>query len=103
MYTPLGGGIDGVSPASQVRPSALWQGVNVEPKNNGGIRSVQGYIKFDDAEISGEGPLLGVHYYNDKVYAVRNAEGGTSATMWESEGGGWTAIKELLSPDGRYS
>lgn len=38
------------------------------------------------------GKTLGVHVYNDTVYAFRNATGGTDATMWKSTASGWERI-----------
>lgn len=102
VYVPLGGGLDGVTPPSRIDPGKLRLAINIEPKERGGYRSLMGYAKFDTNEISGEGVIRGIHYYNGKVYAFRHVSGGASTTMWESSGSGWTAKKTGLSPNGTY-
>lgn len=102
VYIPLGGGVDGRSPLTQQAPGRLRVGSNVECKSGGGYRRIEGYSKFDDDVVPGEGKILGVHYYNGRVYAFRNAVGGATAVMHESTGSGWTAKKTGLTPDGHY-
>ena len=48
----IGGGVDGITPKSQMNPSSLLRGINIECKNNGGYRRVLGYTKV--------GPVLAV-------------------------------------------
>ena len=98
----LGGGLDLASPSTALDPGRLVVGSNVECKRLGGYRRLLGYTKFDATEVPGEGKLLGVWHYNNKVYALRNAVGGLTAAMHESTGSGWTAVKTGLSPDGVY-
>lgn len=52
--------------------------------------------------VPGEGPILGVAVYRNEVYAVRNAVGGQSATLWKSSPTGWTSVRAGLYPGGRY-
>lgn len=102
VYIPLGGGVDGTTPLTQMNPGRLRVGSNIEAKPGGGYRRIEGYEAFDENEVPGEGAILGVHYYDGKVYAFRNAVGGATAVMYSSSGSGWTAEKTGLSPDGHY-
>lgn len=101
-YFPLGGGLDLKTPGVAMDPGRLIQAQNVEQKLSGGYARVAGYEKYDTAIVPGEGPILGVWYYNGKVYAFRNAVGGATAEMHESVGSGWTAKKTGLAPGGSY-
>lgn len=98
----LAGGLDLESPISSLKPGSLRTAKNIECKIGGGYRRIRGYTKFDDNEIAGTGSILGIHQYNDKVYAFREVEGGGSVTMWESTGSGWTAKKTGLTTGGTY-
>lgn len=54
--------------------------------------------RADIQAVPGSGPVLGVAYFNNTVFAWRNNVGGTAAGMFESTGSGWTAVplgKEL--------
>ncbi|MBT9174193.1 MAG: hypothetical protein DDT21_02604 [Syntrophomonadaceae bacterium] len=42
--------------------------------------------------VPGSGPILGVHLYNNTVYAFRNNAGGTAAVMHRNSGSGWVAV-----------
>ena len=42
-----------------------------------------------------EGAVLGVHVYNNQVYAFRNEIGGAQCTMWRSTGAGWEQVTGL--------
>jgi len=101
-YVPIGGGLDGTSPPSGMKPNRLRIAINVECKPGGGIRRVEGYTKYDDDEVPGEGAILGLHFYSDKVQAFRNASGGATCSMFESQGSGWTEKKSGLAPNGNY-
>lgn len=102
VYIPLGGGIDGTSPVTQMPPGRLRLGLNVEAKPGGGYRRAEGYTAFDDAPVPGEGDVLGVWHYNSKVYAFRNVAGGATASMYSSVGSGWATEKTGLAPSGTY-
>ena len=99
---PLGGGVDGTTPSALMKPGRLRIGINVESKPGGGYKRVLGYAKFDTNAITGSGAIRGVHYFNGKVYAFRNATGNATCVMWESTGSGWTAVKSGLTPNGEY-
>ncbi|WP_027854699.1 hypothetical protein [Marinobacterium litorale] len=101
LFVALGGGVDGTSPETQVSPGRLRTGVNIEAKPGGGYQRMEGYTAFDD-EITGSGPIRGIHYFNGKLYAFRNDSAGTSCQMWSSTGSGWTLIKSGLTADGTY-
>jgi hypothetical protein len=59
--------------------------------------------RADIEEVPGEGPILGVAFYNGVVYAWRNAVGGTEANMYESSSTGWQLVTTpTLAPDGRF-
>lgn len=98
----LGGGVDGTSPSSHMPPGRLRIGINVEAKPGGGYRRILGYPKFDTNQISGAGEIRGIHYFNGKVYAFRNATGNATCSMWSSSGSGWTEEKSGLTPNGKY-
>lgn len=42
--------------------------------------------------VPGSGSILGVHIYNDIVYAIRNNAGGTAAVLHKQSTSGWTAV-----------
>jgi hypothetical protein len=48
--------------------------------------------RADIAAVPGSGSVLGVWYYNSKVYAFRNNAGGTAAVMHEASAAGWVAV-----------
>ena len=48
--------------------------------------------RADIAVVPGSGDVLGVHQYNNTVYAFRNNAGGTAAVMHVKSGSGWTAV-----------
>ena len=44
------------------------------------------------AAVPGTGNVLGVHLFNDVVYAFRNAVGGATAEMYKSTASGWSLV-----------
>ncbi|MFG6159625.1 hypothetical protein ACGTNG_12535 [Halomonas sp. 1390] len=80
-YIRLGGGIDLVTPPEQLSPGAAIYAVNYECPISGGYRRIEGYAQLGPA-VPGEGPVLGVVTFNDKVYAVRKDVGADSATLY---------------------
>ncbi len=48
--------------------------------------------RADIDEVPGSGQILGLGYYNDKVYAFRNNAGGTAADMYASSSSGWVQV-----------
>jgi len=54
-------------------------------------------------QVPGDGPILGVWYYKDHIYAFRDNIGRTECNMWESSPTGWVAVATpTLAPGGRY-
>lgn len=101
-YIQLVGGVDEVTRGVDLSPGSLIRCNNIECKQKTGYRSINGYTKYDDNIVPGEGDILGVWGYGGKVYAFRNAVGGATAVMHESSGSGWTSKKAGLTPSGNY-
>lgn len=80
--------IENLSPLTQGAqfPGSLRRAQNFEPGDNGGYRRVQGFEKYDTAEVPGTGKILGVFAFRNSVIACR----GTG--IYESTGNGWTLI-----------
>lgn len=98
----LQGGVNHADAVLNAKPGGLLIGKNVECVLNGGYRRLLGYEKFDTTTVPGEGDILGIHIYNGKAYAFRNAVGGATAEMHESSGSGWTTKKTGLTAGGDY-
>lgn len=49
--------------------------------------------RADIQEVPGSGPVRGVAYFNEKVYAWRDTLDGTAAKMWQSSTSGWTEVQ----------
>lgn len=84
----LTGGLDLATAVTAKKPGRLLVARNVEQKSEGGYRRVDGYAKYDTNAVPGDGDVLGVHFFQGKVYAFRND--GSSAKMYSSTGAGWT-------------
>jgi len=80
-YIRLGGGIDLVTPPEKLSPGAAIYAVNYECPITGGYRRIDGYTQLGPV-VPGEGPLLGVVTFNDKIHAVRKDTGADSATLY---------------------
>lgn len=52
------------------------------------------------AKPVGEGDILGLAWYNEVAYCLRNVVGSATATLWKSSASGWTAVRTGLRPDG---
>lgn len=102
-YTPLGAGVDLITPEPQMNPSSALVAVNYECPLEGGFQSIPGYTKYDADVVPGQGDVLGVAVFKDKVLAIRENAGGGAATLHESSGAGWTAVTGATTmPVGRY-
>jgi len=57
----------------------------------------------DIGQVPGSGPVRGVSYFKDTVYAWRNNEAGTALKMYESSPAGWVELDlgVTLAPGGR--
>lgn len=100
-YTSFRGGIDLISPSSEVDPGALVFVMNYECPIEGGYRAIDGYARIGD-EVPGEGPILGVVTYDDKIHAIRKDVGFVTATMYAWSGSAWAAVGTGM-PAGRYT
>jgi hypothetical protein len=102
------GGLNAESPPLSIAPGSLVYCVNFESGLSGGYTRMQGYQAFDGRTsgtvlaVPGSGQVRGVWFYNDKVYAFRNAVGGATCVMFESAAGGWTSRQTGLAPNGTY-
>lgn len=59
--------------------------------------------RADIQAVPGSGPVRGVMFFNDSIYAWRNNAGGTALAMYRSSASGWTAVDlglELAFDDG---
>lgn len=61
--------------------------------------------------VPGSGPIRGIGYFNDRIYAFRDDEAGATCRIWESSADGWVefaavnspaGVPETLNPGGRY-
>jgi len=68
----LGGGLMLDKDAFTLPPGAATQLQNFEPDINGGYRRINGFTKYDSAQVGGSsGTILGVHTYKNQVAALR--------------------------------
>ena len=107
----FGGGLNSIDTPLNMPPGEVLVGQNYEIAATGGYRRIDGYARFDGRltyadviEVPGEGRILGVAMYNDKVYAFRNVVGGASAKMFVESAAGWVEVVTgvTLNPDGNY-
>lgn len=85
----IDGGLITDTPAIQQglnQPGSAITLLNFEPSTRGGYRRINGFTKWDDAQVTGsDDVVLGVGFYNGVVIAC--ADDGSVRT---SEGAGWT-------------
>lgn len=129
QYYPLFGGLDAVTPAIATRPGTARAAKNYESTMTG-YRRLLGYERYDgrtsptdaytlaisevqgalDREaartaittVPGSGPIRGVWYYNNKLYAFRDTAAGTAGAMYASSSTGWQLVSNAFPPGGRY-
>lgn len=107
----LAEGLDLVTPAVKMPPGRVIAALNYEP-TAGGYRRFIGYERFDGrtapssssvpatiatlrtaiTAVPGSGPVRGVFYENNTVYAVRDNSGATAGVLHQSSSTGWTAV-----------
>ena len=81
-----------------VKPGEAIELQNFEPAIAGGYSKILGFSKFDSAEVSGTGKILGLGFYNNQyVIAARGPN------VAYSSGSGWTNIATNRTSAGRYS
>jgi hypothetical protein len=86
--------------AENVRKAAVVQGVltalgggSTAAKTNALYRNLAAdAYRADIAAVPGSGPVRGVAYYNNLVYAWRDNVGATALVLHVSSGAGWTAV-----------
>lgn len=61
---------------------------NFEPSIDGGFKRIEGYAKFDDAQLSGSGLARGITIFNGNVVVARNQH------VYMSSGSGWTQLTD---------
>ncbi len=105
----LGGGLDLVSPALQLRAGKAILAQNYECPLSGGYRRMDGYTIFDGRTsgtplaVGGSGPIRGVWEYDDTVYAFRDNTAGTACIMHKATSSGWAVVSTpTLSAGGDY-
>ena len=65
---------------------------NFEPSVEGGYRRIEGYDKYDDAQVTGGAATVrGVHYYDNAAYAA------VGDGLYFSGGSGWTEVTDNAS------
>ncbi len=95
VYQPLGGGIDTVSSPMRVNSGRTVLAVNYHSLLEGGYETVSGYEALPN--ISGVGAILGVGYYQGRVYAVRQDATANTANLWAFDGAVWLLIGSGLA------
>lgn len=100
-YTPFDGGVDLITPATQIKPGRLLAGMNYECPVEGGYRAIDGYTQIGDP-VPGEGSVLGVAVYDDTYHAIRKETGLSSAGFWKWTGSAWSKVVGGM-PLGRYT
>lgn len=80
----------------------LVQGSISEPNDAAYLQAAIARRRSVIQPVPGEGPILGVAVYRNDVYAVRNAAGGQSATLWKSSPSGWSSVRTGLYPGGKF-
>jgi len=97
QYVPLGGGINLVTSPRMLKPGSCLFAINYECPVTGGYRRIDGYTKLG-ATLPGTGPVLGVVFFNEDYYAIR--QNGADATLYRLDGGTWTSVGTVSV--GRY-
>lgn len=61
------------------------------------------YARSLISEVPGSGPIRGIFFYNDVLYAFRDNVGGTACVLHKSSATGWTTVTTpALAAGGRY-
>lgn len=70
------------------KPGSAIQLINYEPALKGGYRRINGYVKYDENEVPGDGDILGVKVFNGGVVACRGD------SVYFGTGSDWTKIND---------
>lgn len=83
-----GGLVTNLPPIQQgvQQPGTATKLLNFEASLSGGYARIDGYVKYDAAEVPGDGPVLGVKFFDGELVAARD-DG-----VYSSEGAGWTTL-----------
>jgi len=80
----------------EMPPGAASVLENWEPDIEGGYRTVDGFSKYSDTEVTGSGPILGVAILGSRVIACRS-----SNIMWGT-GTSWSSINAARTNANKY-
>jgi len=61
---------------------------NFEPSIDGGFKRIEGYLKFDSAQLAGSGLVRGIAVFSGNVVVARNEH------VYISSGSGWTQLTD---------
>jgi len=102
QYTPLSGGLDLITPPTQVDPGRAILALNYECPVEGGYRSISGYTRLGEG-VPGRGQILGVAVWQGDFYSIREQESGGTAALyqWNSSTGVWDQLGTGMAA-GRY-
>lgn len=100
-YTPFDGGVDLITPATQIKPGRILACLNYECPVQGGYRAIDGYSQIGDA-VPGEDDILGVAVYDGTYHAIRKETGVSTAGFWKWTGSAWSKVVGGM-PLGRYT
>ena len=91
-----GGLITNISPLQQAInfPGSATRLINYEPSVEGGYRRIEGFKKFDDAEVTGTGNIRGITRFKGNTYAARGNY------LYKSTGNGWTVVNASIPFNG---
>lgn len=65
---------------------------NFEPSKEGGYRKISGYDYWDEAEVPGVGPILGVAILNSTTMVAVRGQEPSGISYFKSQGSGWTLL-----------
>jgi hypothetical protein len=79
-YYPLGGGLDLVTPITQMPDGRLIGGVNYEPWINGGYRRIFGYERFDGRPLPSKAEWFVLTVDDASTYSINDSITGDTST-----------------------
>ncbi len=90
-----GGLISNLSPLQHgvAAPGSARVMNNYEPSTQGGYRRIEGFTKYNTNEVTGQGNVLGVVFYNDTAVVARDQSAGNPRLYSASKGSSsWTDL-----------
>lgn len=95
----LGMGLNLADPAVMVDSGECIFCQNYEVSINGGYRRIDGYTAYDGRldntlaqAVPGSGPVRGVWFYANELYAWRDNAGATALVMYKATASGWQSV-----------